>query len=309
MNSELISVIIPIYEVEKYLRKCVDSVLAQTYKNLEIILVDDGSPDNCGKICDEYAKKDNRVKVIHKRNGGLSSARNAGLDIAKGELVGFVDSDDYISPCMYEKLHNVLKTEQTDLALCDLEYVNKDGPFTNKNVPALKKETLTREEALKKLHNIPASVNHKLYKKKIFNGLRFRDGALYEDQFILHHIFNRLRKATIIIDKLYFYLQHSNSITAKYKYDLDLVHALWERADFLAKLGMPKESHIALRGAYGNLSTIIKHLPSNEDRHKIAPIYRKILFRLLALGDLRAVKLFMTWHKLLREPISIAAGR
>ena len=116
MNS-LISVIVPIYKVEKYLRKCVESILSQTHTNLEIILVDDGSPDNCGAICDEYAKQDARIKVIHKPNGGLSDARNAGLDIMTGEYVAFVDSDDWIGPRMYETLLQMLKLFQADIAI------------------------------------------------------------------------------------------------------------------------------------------------------------------------------------------------
>ena len=117
--NELISIIIPIYNVEKYLHCCINSVIRQTYKNLEIILIDDGSPDNCGKICDEYAKKDNRIKVIHKENGGLSSARNAGLDIAKGEYISFVDSDDYVAENFIEKLYKLCKENDADIAECD----------------------------------------------------------------------------------------------------------------------------------------------------------------------------------------------
>ena len=107
--KELISIIVPIYNVEKYIHKCIESIINQTYKNLEIILVDDGSPDNCGNICEEYAKNDSRIKVIHKENNGLSSARNAGLEICKGDYIGFVDSDDYIELNMYEVLINALK--------------------------------------------------------------------------------------------------------------------------------------------------------------------------------------------------------
>ena len=112
----MISIIIPVYKTEPYLRKCVDSVLAQTYTNLEVILVDDGSPDDCGKICDEYAAKDSRVKVIHKENGGLSSARNCGLDVATGKYIGFVDSDDWIDPDMYETLLGLLLRYDADIA-------------------------------------------------------------------------------------------------------------------------------------------------------------------------------------------------
>lgn len=119
MKEDLISIIVPVYKVENYLSKCLDSMICQTYKNIEIILVDDGSPDNSGKICDDYAKKDSRIKVIHKENGGLSDARNAGLKIATGKYIGFVDSDDYISVEMYEKLYNQAKKEDADIACCN----------------------------------------------------------------------------------------------------------------------------------------------------------------------------------------------
>ena len=119
--DSLVSVIVPVYKVEKYLSKCLDSIVNQTYKNLEIILVDDGSPDNSGKICDEYAQKDSRIKVIHKENGGLSSARNAGLDIATGEYIAFADSDDSVHLDFVEKLYRAIKEENADIACCSVE--------------------------------------------------------------------------------------------------------------------------------------------------------------------------------------------
>lgn len=126
-STPLVSIIIPIYNVENYLEQCIISVVHQTYKNLEIILVNDGSPDNSGKICDNFALMDKRIKVIHKMNGGLSSARNAGIDIAKGEYLGFVDSDDTIEPFMYEKLMTAIKRDGTDLAVCAINYVFENG--------------------------------------------------------------------------------------------------------------------------------------------------------------------------------------
>ena len=122
-----ISVIIPIYNVEKYLEKCIDSVLAQTYRNIEIILVDDGSTDKCADICDSYLKKDSRVKVIHKVNGGLSSARNAGLDIAEGDFISFVDSDDFIEKEMLEKLYEALMEADADMAVCNFRWIDTNG--------------------------------------------------------------------------------------------------------------------------------------------------------------------------------------
>lgn len=116
MEEKLISIIVPVYNVEKYLKECIDSVISQTYKNLEIILVDDGSTDKSGEICDEYSKKDSRIKVIHKENGGLSDARNVALDIAKGEYIGFVDSDDYVEKDMFETLYKLAEEHNTEIS-------------------------------------------------------------------------------------------------------------------------------------------------------------------------------------------------
>ena len=129
MEKPLISIIIPVYKVEKYLEKCIKSVLSQTYKNLQIILVDDGSPDNCGNICDDYARVDNRIEVIHKANGGLSDARNVGLKAARGEYIGFVDSDDYVSNEMFENLYNTLISNDVDVSICNFYIV-----IDNKNI-------------------------------------------------------------------------------------------------------------------------------------------------------------------------------
>lgn len=118
-----ISIIVPVYKAEPYLKKCIDSILNQTFKDFELILVDDGSPDRCGEICDEYALKDSRIKIIHKENGGQSSARNVGLDIAQGEYIGFVDSDDWIEPDMYKKLFKVLKNDNVDMAICNINSI------------------------------------------------------------------------------------------------------------------------------------------------------------------------------------------
>ena len=123
---ELISIIVPVYKAEKYLSECIDSIISQTYENFELILIDDGSPDNSGKICDEYAEKDKRIKVIHKENAGVSSARNIGLDNASGEYIAFIDSDDFVDKQYLEKLHCNLKHNDADISLCRLSYYKKD---------------------------------------------------------------------------------------------------------------------------------------------------------------------------------------
>ena len=126
-EKPLLSIIVPVYDVERYLQKCIDSILAQTFTDFELILVDDGSPDNCPALCDAAAAKDARIRVLHQKNGGLSAARNAGLDVARGEWIGFVDSDDYISPEMYEILYKAVQSTGSDLALCDYVKVDETG--------------------------------------------------------------------------------------------------------------------------------------------------------------------------------------
>ena len=144
----LISVVIPVYKVEQYIHECVDSVIAQTYKNLDIILVDDGSPDSCPAICDEYAERDNRIRVIHKKNGGLSSARNAGIDIARGEYICFVDSDDYVSEIYVEQLYTTLKESGADMACTMIALERKRETLAHAIIH--KHELLSGEEALRK---------------------------------------------------------------------------------------------------------------------------------------------------------------
>lgn len=183
----LISVIVPIYKVEEYLHACVDSILEQTYVNLEVILVDDGSPDLCGQICDEYSRKDLRIKVIHKKNGGLSDARNAGLDIAQGEYIYFVDSDDIIHPELLEKLFILIKKYGADISICRYQIFNDgDSPKIilgqHGNV-----ECFSDFEMLDNLYNpkyAPANIVawNKLYRRSIWNSLRYKVGIINEDE-------------------------------------------------------------------------------------------------------------------------------
>lgn len=203
MNN-LISVIVPIYGVEKYLAQCVDSLLAQSYDKLEIILVDDGSPDKCGEICDEYEKKDKRVKVIHKQNGGLSSARNAGLKCATGQYIGYVDSDDYVDPMMYDKMLALIKGEDADIVECSCV------TFSDGEKPSLTHDERTErwsgEEALKRLMDYGQyslkprlAVWTKLFRREIVEDLQFPDGKIHED--VVYDCRAFLRSKTYIMTK------------------------------------------------------------------------------------------------------------
>ena len=178
MNSQpKISVIVPVYKVENFLDRCVESIVGQTYENLEIILVDDGSPDNCPALCDAAAAKDARIRVIHQKNGGLSAARNAGLDAARGAWIGFVDSDDYIAPEMYEVLYQAVQSTGADLALCDYAEVDETGAPCLPPYTGLAQRIFTGRELLKRATNTMAQPAwNKLYRRAIFAQLRYPEG-------------------------------------------------------------------------------------------------------------------------------------
>lgn len=215
MSEPLISVIVPVYKVEPYLRKCVDSIIAQTYTNLEIILVDDGSPDNCGKICDEYAEKDDRVRVVHKKNGGLSDARNAGLDIMHGEYVAFVDSDDWVLPNYVKDMYDNLVKYDADISVSGTVYVyennKKNMILAVSNIDGL----YTQQEAVENLFyqkEIYPSAYSKLYKVKLFKNIRYPKGKLNEDSAITYKIFCLCDKISHTRANNYYYLQRAGSI-------------------------------------------------------------------------------------------------
>lgn len=197
MQSSLLTVIVPVYKVEPYLRRCLDSIVNQTYKDLEIILVDDGSPDNCPVICDEYAAKDSRVKVIHQKNGGLSAARNAGLDIATGDYIAFVDSDDWIELDTYEVAIQKMNQERLDLVAFGLinEYSDRATICEMEESDVFIDRVMSSET----YH----SVCRYVYRKQIFDGLRFEVGVPFEDSLIIADIYERAKSFGIV--KKYFY--------------------------------------------------------------------------------------------------------
>ena len=214
-NKPLISVIVPVYNVQKYVRKSVESILQQTYKNLEIILVDDGSTDESGKICDMLARSDNRVTVIHKKNGGLSDARNAGLDRATGELIGFVDSDDYIEKNMYEVLEERMRINEADISCCG-RYVVQESDGTKTPYFILDREQILSPcQAIGKLlvwDSCDSAAWDKLYKVKLFKGRRYPFGVLHEDLNFTSKLFSESDKIVLTGMPLYNYLIRENRI-------------------------------------------------------------------------------------------------
>ena len=209
--SELISVIIPVYKVEEYLDECVSSVVNQTYKNIEIILVDDGSPDNCPAMCDDWAKKDGRIRVIHKTNGGLSDARNAGLEIVSGDYIAFVDSDDYIKPDMIEKLHTAIRREDADIAACGILSCEseKETAWGCHSVVG------SSEQILAMLYDdaaYPVSAWNKLYRRSCWKALRFPVGKTCEDAFTTYQLVHNADRIVMIPEALYCYRIRPGSI-------------------------------------------------------------------------------------------------
>lgn len=213
----MISVIVPVYKAENYLNECVDSILAQTYTDFELILVDDGSPDNCGAICDEYAARDGRIRVIHQKNGGLSAARNTGLDIAKGEYIAFVDSDDVVCKTYLECLLQALLAEQADISVCDkTEFWYDEMPRGEMRDTAENMQAMTGTEACSRVYRVGGGVSVvaccKLYKRALFETVRFPEGRIHEDQAVVPKLLYNSLKIVAVDASLYFYRQHSESI-------------------------------------------------------------------------------------------------
>lgn len=214
--AELVSVIVPIYKVEDTLTRCVNSILGQTYYNLEIILVDDGSPDSCGLMCDQYAREDERITVIHKRNGGLSSARNAGLDNCHGEYITFVDSDDWISENCISEMLRILKENDADISIIDTICVLENGKKLDGFSHGYRCNSLySNTEALDVILNqceFETSAWAKLYNRTVFNNLRFTEGILYEDLDIMYRLLDRVKTVSFSDAAKYFYFQRNESI-------------------------------------------------------------------------------------------------
>lgn len=239
-KNPLISIIVPVYKVEKYINRCIDSIINQTYKNLEIILVDDGSPDSCGKICDEYAKIDNRIKVIHKKNGGLSDARNKGIENSTGEYIGFVDSDDYIDINMYESLEKVLVETDTDIVCCKHVRFSKNIEIDKDKFD--KRVTIfNQDEYMKKFFKIGTQecvyyAWNKLYKKSVIETDQYPIGLTSEDVVGTYKALLNSEKIVEINYPYYYYFYNENSITGGNfsKKDFDLIK-IWDKVIEISK--------------------------------------------------------------------------
>lgn len=230
-----VSIIVPVYQVENYIRQCVNSILAQTFTDFELILVDDGSTDQSGKICDEYAKMDGRVKVIHKKNGGPSDARNRGMDQAIGNYFMFVDSDDYIAPTMVECLHESILNKDADIVACNYLYFFENDRKKNFSTN-IKSEVLSGAEIFyyrknERNYGIWTVAWNKLYRRETLGNVRFHFGKYHEDEFWANDIYQMDIKIVTVPRCLYYYRQRNNSIMGKkcIARDFDILEAFQER--------------------------------------------------------------------------------
>lgn len=263
-----ISVIVPVYRVEEYLRRCIDSILGQTFKDFELILVDDGSPDGCGAICDEYKTKDSRVVVIHQRNQGVSAARNAGIDWAfansKSRYITFIDSDDWVDSIYLDELHKGVQGSD-GIAAVGFRVVNKSFDLSKDCQAAITWETKSAEEFWTGKNVLAATACGKIYEKKLFSDVRYPIGIGYEDEYTTYKLIFKLRRCAISCGKLYYYYMREGSAThSKFPAKrLDRCIAWRNQIDFFTRLNKPKLARRSLRLMMVDYIDVIKQ--SDDD--------------------------------------------
>lgn len=289
MNVEpIISVVIPIYNVEKYLVECLSSVCNQSYRNLDIVLVNDGSTDECLTICNEYKKKDSRIQLVDKQNGGLSDARNAGIDVAKGEYICFVDSDDFIDCNMIQLLYKAIEEADADISICNYySYVDRDT--VSVQLGLLEGHVWDEKEFWDVFVNNRSLVVvwNRLYKKQLFEKIRFQKGKLHEDNFIIHLLMNKASKIVYIPECLYYYRIRQGSIM-KQRYsvrNMDGIEASLKRCEYFLENEWGglidrelKYLFLKYRIAYERLNMSIK---VNKQRYKeLKSMFSKLFMRI-----------------------------
>lgn len=295
----LISVIVPIYKTEKYINRCVDTILNQTYRNLEIILVDDGSPDRCPQICEEYAKKDKRIKVIHKENGGLSDARNAGLNIASGDYISFIDGDDYIHPQTFEILLDVISKTESEIVCFHYQFIDpqKTPEFERYYSSDIKSTVIDSNEFLHNFEKYYRSVSWisactKIYSKNVFKVNRFPYGLVDEDSYMLHHAIFESTRVARIEEKLYYYVWTEGSISrsdfSPKRFDKN--GANLDRVEFFKKIGIKSQEDYFKREYLLNtlkMYYLVKnaHPQFMKDFQKYILEYRKNIKRFIKHND------------------------
>ena len=268
MEEKLVSVIIPVYNVEKYIKPCIESIINQTYKNLEIILVDDGSTDSSGLICDEYSERDNRIKVIHQKNRGLSGARNSGIEIAKGEFLSFVDSDDFLDLRFFKEMMQKAEKEKSDIALCGVTYCNENGEFISEDI--IDKHTVIMGlDQLKLLlcdnKKYSTTAWAKIYRKNLWDQIRYPEGKYHEDVYTTYKVVDKSHRSSIIAKPYYWYRQITGSIThSKFNLKhLDSVEATKERAEYMVENHPYLKKYAFSTVAYSSIKILEKMIQDN----------------------------------------------
>lgn len=296
-RAPMVSVIVPIYGVEQYLNVCVESIVHQSYMKLEIILVDDGSPDQCPLICDAWAIKDDRIKVIHKVNGGLSDARNTGIDCCTGKYLAFVDSDDYIEPDMINNMLNACLNNDADLACCGRYMVHNDKKTS---MHCMQKETIfDRNSAFQEIlmgRYMEEAAWDKLYKRELFNDIRYPVGEINEDIVVIPHIIDRCNKIVHVGMPLYNYRSTANSITTSSyseKKSVYLKH-IENLSNYIERYYPSLENskkHFVVRYSYAMLLDMAMNVDTlnkfKEDYKQYLKLFRKTYLYMIKSKDFR----------------------
>lgn len=311
-SSNLISIIIAVYNAEEWLARCIESIINQTYSDIEIVLVDDGSTDRSSSICDEYAIKDNRIVVIHKPNGGLAEARNTGIAAAKGAYIGFVDNDDYILPNMYEDMLKEMECSDVDLVLCNCTYVDENGQPIEEISPIKKNDIISSKEYFARLAEPQSgyyiTVWNRLYRRDILEGILFPVGRTNEDSYVVHRIIQRCKRILIMDNSYYFYTQRDTSLsrTPKANQYFDSIDALIDRIEFYKHYGYSDlypnilrqmiDNHIQIRRHYifRGKKTIDGIKRASEIRRKVTKEALELRKNLSAVYIYRAVAVDLT---------------
>lgn len=298
MQTDLISIIIPIYNKEEYLERCVKSAMKQTYFNIEIILVDDGSKDKSPKMCDYYKEIDSRVVVVHKKNGGLSDARNKGIDVSKGKYLFFLDADDYLAQDAMEILYKRITKEKADIAICNFAWINSKGESLCRD-DVICDEVLDKRGLFEKLIQEPnfyyVIACNKLYKREIFEKCQFELRKTHEDEFIVHHVFEQCRKAVSVSNILYYYIQSENSITtsAISIKKLDYIEAMYDRIQFFRSKNYKEyisKTIDLLWWACSELYTAVDITEDNKERMKELKNYYDKLLPYILINSSKSVR-------------------
>lgn len=263
MSGKTVTVIVPVYNVSKTLSRCIQSLCRQSYKNLHIILIDDGSNDGSEAICDEWAKKDSRVTVLHESNKGLSAARNAGINLCNTEFIAFVDSDDFVESDYISKMYSTMHNDNSDLVISGIFIDDEKGQPIIEQPTRLKSEILDGKSLLCTKDNWQYVVAwNKLYKASLWKSVKYPEGKIHEDEFVYHHILLQCQRVSIIPDRLYHYLKRPESITSK-QYSLsntDAVEAYIDRIKFCSTNGLSSALPKAFNGLVSTYKSAVQNL-------------------------------------------------